>query len=195
MTRALIVVDVQNDFCPGGSLAVDGGHEVARNITAHLRERADDYGVVVATMDWHPPHGSRDDFEHFADDPDFAETWPPHCVEGTHGAALHDDLELPGDAVLIRKGQDDHGYSGFDGHDDDGRTLAEVLDAAGVDVVDVAGLATDHCVRATSLDARRRGLRVRLLEPLAAGVADHSTRAALDEMRAAGIEVLTPTEI
>jgi nicotinamidase/pyrazinamidase len=191
MGKAMIVVDVQNDFCPGGALAVERGHEVARAITEHLSAHRDEYDLVAATMDWHPPHKSLEGFEHFSDEPDFAQTWPPHCVAGTEGAALHEDLELPGEAVIVRKGQRDAGYSGFEGHDDSGRSLAQVLADRDIDAVDVAGLATDYCVRATALDARRRGLTVRVLAPLARGVAEETSAAALEEMSAAGIDIVT----
>ena len=163
MQRALIVVDVQNDFCPGGSLAVDEGDAVASRISDWIKSGAERYALVVATMDWHPPPGSPQPFSHFSDHPDYVATWPPHCVAGTPGAELHPDLSLPHGTVIIRKGQDAAAYSGFDGHDDRLRPLAEVLRLGGVDAVDVVGLATDYCVRATAIhparprrDARRR---------------------------------------
>lgn len=191
MTTALIVVDVQNDFCPGGALGVDGGDAVAAGITAHL-DAADLYDVVVATMDWHPPFDSAapEAFEHFAVAPNFVTTWPVHCVQDTPGAAFHPALSLPDDVVLVRKGRTTAAYSGFEGFTDDGTPLPAVLQAAGVSSVDVVGLATDHCVRATALDARAAGLQVRVLLPLVAGVAPDTTARALDEMRAAGVELV-----
>lgn len=191
MTTALIVVDVQNDFCPGGAMGVDGGDAVAAGITAHL-DAADLYDVVVATMDWHPPFDPAvpDAFDHFAVEPNFATTWPVHCVQDTPGAAFHPALALPDDAVLVRKGRTTAAYSGFEGFTDDGTPLPAVLQAAQVSSVDVVGLATDHCVRATALDARAAGLHVRVLLPLVAGVAPDTTARALDELRAAGVELV-----
>lgn len=187
--RALIVVDVQHDFCPGGSLAVAGGDEVAAGITALLADDAG-YDVVVATMDWHPPFDPAAPFPHFALEPDFATTWPVHCVHDTHGAAFHAALVLPPDATVVRKGRHTAAYSGFEGATDDGRTLTEVLHQRGVEQVDVVGLATDHCVRATALDAVAAGLSVRVLLPLVAGVAPDTTATALDELRAAGVALV-----
>jgi len=187
--RALIVVDVQHDFCPGGSLAVAGGDEVAAGITALL---ADDpgYDVVVATMDWHPPFDPAAPFAHFAVEPNFATTWPVHCVQDTHGAAFHDALVLPPATTIVRKGRHTAAYSGFEGSADDGRTLTEVLRERDISEVDVVGLATDHCVRATALDAVAAGLAVRVLLPLVAGVAPDTTSAALEELRAAGVALV-----
>ena len=190
MRRALIVVDVQNDFCPGGSLAVEGGDHVAARISQWLAAGDVDYEVVIATMDWHPPVGGPEPFTHFSETPDYVETWPPHCVQGTMGAALHPDLVLPGGTVVVRKGQAAAAYSGFEGHDEHEVPLAEILQAAGIDAVDVVGLATDHCVRATALDATAVGFAVQILSLLVAGVAPDSSARALDEMRAAGITIV-----
>lgn len=190
MAKALIVVDVQNDFCPGGSLAVAGGDDVARRIGTWLVEAAGEYEVIVATMDWHPgPGDEAETFDHFSPDPDFVTTWPPHCVQGTGGANLHAALVLPNRAIVVRKGQDSAAYSGFEGRDDAGTPLAEILRRNGVDAVDIVGLATDYCVRATALDARNAGLDVRVFGRLIAGVAGDTTAAALDEMSAAGVTV------
>ncbi|MDH3705408.1 MAG: isochorismatase family protein [Acidimicrobiia bacterium] len=189
MERALVIVDVQNDFCPGGALAVDGGDRVAADITGWLGAGVEAYELVVATQDWHPGADELAEFDHFADEPDYATTWPPHCRHDTHGAELHPALSLPADAVLVRKGQDAAAYSGFEGHTDDGSTLADVLRDADLDHIDVVGLATDHCVRATALDAARLGFTVRVLGSLTAGVAADTTDAAIDEMRQAGITV------
>lgn len=192
MATALIVVDVQNDFCPGGSLAVDGGDAVAAGITAHL-DAADMYDMVVATMDWHPPFDAAApaSFDHFAVEPNFVTTWPVHCVQDTPGAAFHPALSLPDDAVVVRKGRVTAAYSGFEGVADDGTPLPALLAAKGVSAVDVVGLATDHCVRATALDARAAGLQVRVLLPLVAGVAPDTTARALDELRIAGVELVS----
>ena len=191
MGRAMIVVDVQNDFCPGGSLAVDGGDAVAAGISRRLADAGAHYDLVVATADWHPDAGEAAaiGFDHFADQPDFVDTWPAHCVRDTPGAAFHPALALPADAVVVRKGHSSAAYSGFEGHDESGSSLAEVLRRADVTEVDVVGLATDHCVRATALDAVAAGLSVRVLLPLTAGVAPDTTAAALDELAGAGVEL------
>jgi nicotinamidase/pyrazinamidase len=191
MGRALVVVDVQNDFCPGGSLPVADGDGVAARITALLAAEPGAYDLVVATMDWHPQPDARAPFPHFAADPDYRSTWPVHCVQGTHGAELHAALALPPSTIVVRKGQHDAAYSGFEARDDDGTPLAEVLRQRDITAIDVAGLATDYCVRATVLDALASGLSVRVLAPLVAGVAAGTTEQALAEMGAAGA-VLAP---
>jgi nicotinamidase/pyrazinamidase len=190
MTRALVVVDVQNDFCEGGSLAVEGGGDVARSITALAgTDRAGgEYDVVVATKDWHVDPG-----EHFADPdpgPNFVDTWPVHCVADTEGAAFHPDLDIAVDEVFL-KGRHTASYTGFDGGamTDESVSLGEWLRGRGVTEVDVVGLATDHCVRATALDAVKEGFATRVLLDHCAGVAPDTTEAALGEMTEAGIAV------
>ncbi|MGI8993222.1 MAG: isochorismatase family protein [Nocardioidaceae bacterium] len=164
MSRALIVVDVQNDFCEGGSLAVAGGAAVAARIGVLLRDH--DYDAVVATRDHHISPGA-----HFAEAPDYVDSWPRHCVVGTPGEDWHPALQpRPFDAVF-RKGEYAAAYSGFEGVDDDGRPLAEWLRERGVDAVDVCGIATDYCVRATALDAVREGFATTVLLDLTAAVA------------------------
>ena len=185
MPRALVVVDVQNDFCEGGALAVAGGSAVAEGIAAFLRGDHG-YDTVVATRDWHVQPG-----RHFSDQPDYVTTWPAHCVADTPGAAFHPALaRAPYDAVFS-KGQYDDGYSGFDGVDDRLRPLSAYLRALDVDAVDVAGIATDHCVRATALDAAGLGFRTRVLLDHAAGVAPETIARALDQLRAKGVELVT----
>ena len=181
MTRALLVVDVQNDFCEGGSLAVAGGADVAGAISAHVRAHADDYAHVVATRDHHVEPG-----DHFAERPDFLETWPPHCVAGTDGAELHPRLEREPIEAVFDKGEYAAAYSGFEGRAD-GVPLADWLRQRGVDAVDVVGIATDHCVRATALDAVAEGFATRVLLPLTAGVSEATTDAALEQLRTAGV--------
>ena len=183
--RALVVVDVQVDFCEGGSLAVEGGAAVAAGITRHLGERADDYAAVVATQDWHIDPG-----EHFSDDPDFATSWPVHCVAGSPGAQAQPGFDLSLAQEVFRKGQYSHGYSGFEGAAEDGTGLAQWLHRKAVTDLDVVGIATDHCVRSTALDAAAEGFRVRVLLPLVAGTAPASTDVALEQMRAAGVELV-----
>lgn len=193
MTRALIVVDVQNDFCEGGALAVTGGTTVAGQITSYLDQHGGEYGLVAATADWHEPLPDSND-GHFAvgADPDYLTTWPEHCVRDTEGAQFHPDLRLPASAVLVRKGQGRQDYSGFAGTLV-GRSgdLAGALREAGVEAVDVVGLATDHCVTATALDARDAGFEVRVLTDLTAGVGTASTIAALTRLVGAGVELTT----
>jgi nicotinamidase/pyrazinamidase len=183
MTRALLVVDVQNDFCEGGSLAVAGGTAVAAAISEHLQTAGGQYAHVVATRDHHIDPG-----RHFAEHPDFLDTWPAHCVVGTDGVELHPSLDRgPLDAVFD-KGEYAAAYSGFEGQAD-GVALADWLRERGVDAVDVAGIATDHCVRATALDAVGHGFSTRVLLHLTAGVTDGTTDAAIEELRTAGVEL------
>jgi nicotinamidase/pyrazinamidase len=187
MKRALIVVDVQNDFCEGGSLAVAGGAEVAHRISDLLRHwtaqdpKAPDYAAAVATQDHHVDPG-----DHFSDHPDFERSWPPHCVVGSDGVAFHPNLDpQPFDSVFL-KGEYAAAYSGFEGRNHDGVGLADWLRGHGITAVDVCGIATDHCVRATALDAVREGFEVRLLTDLCAGVAPESSERALAELARAG---------
>lgn len=190
MTRALIVVDVQNDFCEGGSLAVAGGARVASDISEmlHLRSagapEAPVYAQLVATRDHHIAPG-----DHWSREPDFRDSWPVHCKVGTDGEAFHPNLDpQPFDAIFL-KGEYQAAYSGFEGRNTDGVALADWLRERGITAVDVCGLATDYCVRATALDAVREGFATRLLLDLCAGVAEESTSAALAEMDAAGVSV------
>jgi nicotinamidase/pyrazinamidase len=181
--RALIIVDVQNDFCEGGSLAVAGGGAVARAVSRRLAG-GHEYAHVVATKDFHVDPGG-----HFSDHPDYAASWPPHCVAGTPGADFHPDLDTaPVEAVFL-KGAHAAAYSGFEGADEAGTPLADWLRARGVDEVDVAGIATDYCVRATAADAARAGFATRVLLDLTAGVAPESTASAIEDLRAAGVEL------
>lgn len=178
--KALVIVDVQNDFCEGGSLAVAGGAAVAAAISA----RMGDYDLVVATRDLHVDPGG-----HFSDTPDFVDSWPPHCRAGTPGASFHPALDVGPVRAVFAKGEYTAAYSGFEGADPGGVTLRDWLVEHRVDAVDVAGLATDHCVRATALDSVRAGFPTAVLLDLCAGVAPDSTARALDELRAAGVSV------
>lgn len=188
MTRALFVVDVQNDFTEGGALGVDGGGAVAEAISAHLRAHAADYALIVASRDWHDPDG--DNGGHFAaGEPDYVDTWPVHCVAGTEGAEYDPGLDTTAVTHHVKKGQGRPAYSLFEGATDDGESAAELLDAHGVLEVDVVGIATDHCVRATALDAIAHGRRVTILTDLVAGVAPASSEAALAELAHAGAEL------
>jgi nicotinamidase/pyrazinamidase len=189
VARALVIVDVQNDFCEGGSLAVAGGAGVARAISEHLADPDGGYDHVVATQDYHIDPGA-----HFSDEPDYVTTWPPHCVAGTPGADFHPSLDTSAVEAIFRKGAHSAAYSGFEGADTDGTPLAAWLREHGVTVVDVAGIATDHCVRATATDAATAGFDTEVLLGLTAGVAEETTLAALDEMRTAGVK-LTGTPV
>jgi nicotinamidase/pyrazinamidase len=190
MTRALIVVDVQNDFCEGGSLPVAGGAQVAHEIAELLHHwssqspEAPDYAHVVATKDHHVDPG-----DHWAREPDFVDSWPVHCRVGTEGEAFHPNLDpQPFDAIFL-KGEQQAAYSGFEGRTTTGAGLAEWLRKHDVTDVDVCGIATDYCVRATALDAAREGFAVRLLRDLCAAVAPETAAAALHEMRGAGVSL------
>ncbi|GAB6898647.1 nicotinamidase [Kineosporia succinea] len=183
MSTALIVVDVQNDFCEGGSLAVAGGTAVAEGITAHLRS-APGYAAVVGTRDWHIDPGT-----HFSESPDYVDTWPRHCEVGTAGADSHPALDTSLVQAWFHKGEYEAAYSGFEGASPEGG-LADWLREHGVTAVDVVGIATDHCVRATALDAVRAGFTTRVLLPLTAGVAPETTRAALTALTEAGAELV-----
>ena len=186
MSRALIVVDVQNDFCEGGSLAVAGGSRVASDITELLRGPSrSEYSAVVGTLDWHIDPGS-----HFSDHPDYVDTWPVHCVAGGPGSHSHPALETGLVDAWFRKGLHAAAYSGFEGSTDDGTGLADWLHAQGVTEVDVVGIATDHCVRATALDAVTNGFATRVLLGLTAGVAVPTTEAALGQLSTAGAELV-----
>jgi nicotinamidase/pyrazinamidase len=189
MARALLIVDVQNDFTEGGALAVTGGARVAEGITAYLGEHAASYDVVLASRDWHD--GDSDNGGHFADGlPDYVDTWPRHCVAGTAGADYHPALDTSAVDVHVRKGQGVPAYSLFEGTTDDGTTAGVALADRGVTEVDVVGLATDHCVRASALDAIEHGLHVRILTDLIAGVAADSSAAALAEIARQGGELV-----
>lgn len=189
MTRALVIIDVQNDFTEGGALGVTGGAAVAAAITEHLRANPDGYDVVIASRDWHDP--DNDNGGHFALDaaPDFVTTWPPHCMAGTEGAEYHSAIDTGLIDIHVRKGQGVPAYSIFEGTTDDGRGVAAALNDLGVTEVDVVGIATDYCVRASALDALDAGHTVRVLTDLIAGVAAESSAAALAELDAAGAEV------
>jgi nicotinamidase/pyrazinamidase len=189
MSRALLIVDVQNDFTEGGALGVDGGHAVATGISRLLAADAANYDIIVASRDWHDAEG--DNGGHFAaGEPDFVDTWPVHCVAGTEGAEYDPELETSAVTHHVKKGQGTPAYSLFEGVTDDGRTVEQLLDAHGIVDVDVVGIATDHCVRASAMDAIAHGRHVRILTDLVAGVAADSSEAALAELAHAGAELI-----
>ncbi|HEV2885635.1 MAG TPA: isochorismatase family protein [Jatrophihabitans sp.] len=184
-SRALLVVDVQPTFCEGGELAVAGGDLVAERIAEHLRAHRDEYRLTITSQDWHLDPGP-----HFSEQPDFVDSWPPHGLAGTPNAELHPAvaaaLAPEGADVTIKKGLQEAAYSAFDGTAPDGRTLAEVLTAAGIGELDVCGIAESHCVRASALDALSAGLAVRLLTDLTVPVTEESGAAARAEISSAG---------
>lgn len=189
MARALLVVDVQPTFCEGGELPVAGGHLVAERIGQYLERHRAEYDLVVTSQDWHSDPG-----QHFSDHPDFVDSWPAHGVVGTSNAELHPALVLAlgerGADVTIKKGLYSAAYSAFEGHDEDGRPLAQVLAASGVDQLDVCGIAESHCVRASALDAIGAGLAVRLLTELTVPVTpEGGEQARLDICAAGGVLV------
>ena len=186
MTRALIIVDVQNDFCEGGSLPVEGGAMVAAGISGVLAAGEDvpHWDHVVATKDHHIDPGA-----HFGDPPDFVASWPVHCVVGTAGVEFHPALDTDRIEAVFEKGEHAAAYSGFEGQAG-GIGLAAWLRMRDVSEVDVVGIATDHCVRATALDAAREGFATTVLLDLTAGVAAATTEAALGELRAAGVTLV-----
>lgn len=189
MTRALLIIDVQNDFTEGGALGVDGGAAVAAGVTALLRAEPDRYDLVIASRDWHHPEG--DNGGHFAllGEPDFVASWPVHCVAGTPGAEYHPALDASLIDVHVKKGFGEPAYSIFEGTTESGETFAAELDRLGVDELDVVGIATDYCVRASALDARGTGRPVRVLTDLVAGVAPVSSAEALVELEGADVQL------
>jgi nicotinamidase/pyrazinamidase len=183
VTTALLVVDVQNDFCEGGSLAVAGGAAVAAAISALLANS--DYAAVAATRDAH-----RDPHDHFSATPDFVDSWPVHCKVGTPGAELHPNFDTQRVDSIFDKGEWKAAYSGFEGVNTDGTSLADWLHDRRVDAVDVVGIATDHCVRATALDAVKAGFATTVILDHTAGVAPATVEAALVELREAGVRLV-----
>jgi nicotinamidase/pyrazinamidase len=183
--RALIVVDVQNDFCEGGSLAVTGGAATAEAAGRYLAASGSEYGHVVASRDYHIDPGS-----HFSAKPDFVTSWPVHCVAGTPGAEFHPGFGGVGAEAVFSKGAYAAAYSAFEGTDEAGTPLADWLRARQVDALDLVGIATDYCVRATAIDAAGAGFVTRVLLGLTAGVDQVTTREALGAMREAGVIII-----
>ena len=183
-SRALIIVDVQPTFCEGGALAVAGGNAVAARVAAYAAAHREDYRLVVTTQDWHIDPGP-----HFSDTPDFVDTWPPHGVAGTAQAELHPALAGLRPDARVKKGQYSAAYSGFEGVTDDGADLDRILAGAGIEALDVVGLAESHCVKDTALDGRRRGYAVRVLTDLTEPVSPELGEAARAEMRATGVKL------
>lgn len=178
MNTALIIVDVQHDFCPGGALGTDRGNEVAEKISSLQTE----YDTVVATQDWHIDPGS-----HFAEDPDFVDSWPVHCIADSYGAQMHEAIG-PAQAYF-RKGEYTAAYSGFEGAAN-GVLLAEWLREHNIDAVDIVGIATDHCVQATAADALKEGFSVRVLSEYCSPVDPDRGDAALAKLGKAGTTIV-----
>ena len=195
MSKALFIVDVQNDFTEGGALGVDGGDAVAERITRFLEAHAGEYAVIVASRDWHD--GDNDNGGHFHPEPDFVDSWPVHCVSGTEGAEYDPGLDTAAVTHHVKKGQGVPAYSLFEGMTDEGVTVAHLLDEHGVVDVDVTGLATDYCVRASVLDALNAGFEVVVLSD-AIGAVDLKPgdgARAMEEMRSAGAKFATVNDV
>lgn len=186
MTHALIVVDVQPTFCEDGALGVAGGNAVAARIAEFAAANRGQYALIATTQDWHIEPG-----DHFSDTPDFVDTWPPHGVAGTAEAELHPALADLGADIAIKKGQYEAAYSGFEGTDIAGRTLANILKARGIDHIDVVGIAESHCVKQTALDARDLGLSVRVFSDLTVPVSPDQGETARAAMHEAGVVLET----
>lgn len=188
MKTALVIVDVQNDFCPGGALATARGDEVASKI-AELISTADsrthEYDCVVATQDWHIDPGA-----HFSETPDFVDSWPPHCVADSYGAQIRGPVKTELIDQFFKKGHYTAAYSGFEGVNGNDESLADWLRAQGISHLDVCGIATDHCVRATVLDALKEGFKVSVLRAMCSPVDDKRGADALQEMIDAGAELV-----
>lgn len=182
---ALLIIDVQNDFCAGGSLAVPGGDEVVPVLDQYIEKFSRAGRPIIASRDWHPPKTT-----HFRE---YGGPWPPHCVQGTKGAEFHPDLKLPEGAIIISKGTeyDADSYSAFQGTDEKGRPLATVLRDLGVEHLYVGGLATDYCVKHSVLDALKNGFRVTLLEDAIRGVDEKASQEAIAAMERAGAKKAT----
>lgn len=191
MVRAFFIVDVQNDFCEGGSLACAGGAQAASKITNFLKDSNNAYEFVIASRDWHDADNDNGGhFAHNGESPDFVNTWPVHCVAESFGGAYHPNLDTTLIDFHIQKGQGKPAYSIFEGTTPEGENLDVLLARLGVTHIDVAGIATDYCVLASALDANSAGFRVTVLPELCAGVASESSAAALNTLASAGVVIL-----
>jgi len=190
MSKALLIVDVQNDFVEGGALGVSGGTAVAHRIADYVTDHGDDYALVMASRDWHRP--DHDNGGHIALDgeADYRLSWPAHCIADTAGAAYHSALEAVRIDEHVLKGHGEPAYSLFEGRTAQGLSPAQRLRQAGIDAVDVVGIATDHCVQATARDALAEGMRVRVLTDYIAGVDPEASRAALERLARAGADLV-----
>ena len=187
MSNALLVIDVQNDFCEGGALAVTGGLRVAAGISEFLATSSGDFDYVIASRDWHDANSANGG--HFSESPDYVNSWPVHCVAGTFGAEYNAGFDTSKVDFHIRKGQGKPSYSIFEGISESGISFQQLITDLDVKSVTVVGLATDYCVLQSALDAKNSGLEVRILKDLVAGVGIESTQAALEDLVAAGCEI------
>lgn len=187
MARALVIVDVQPTFCEGGALAVEGGNACARRIAKYALKHEDDYDVIVTTQDWHVDPG-----DHFSQNPDYVDTWPPHGIADTAEAELHVELDPVSIDYSLKKGEYEAAYSGFEAFCPGGESLEEILKDEEVTDVDIVGLALSHCVKETALDAAKlRWLdRVRVLTDLSEPVSEELGDAALEEMSRTRIQLV-----
>ena len=188
--RALLAVDIQTDFCEGGALGVKGGGALARRVSEYLEKNRSRYKMVVASRDWHSREG--DNGGHFAvgdEKPDFLTTWPPHCIEDSPGADYHSAFSQTRITHHILKGQGSPGYSMFDGVDEEGRPLRAVLEGANISTVELVGIATEYCVRATAIDAIRNGYSVCIIRELVAPISLESGDLTLQELQLAGVSI------
>ncbi|MDO4260137.1 MAG: isochorismatase family protein [Actinomycetaceae bacterium] len=190
MRRALIVVDVQPTFCEGGSLPVPGGNACAERIADFVEANRTQYCLVISTQDWHIDPG-----DHFSPTPDFIDTWPPHGQAGSAEAELHPALVNLNADIAIRKGHYSAAYSGFEGNDDEGRSLTDVLQDGGITHVDIVGLAQSHCVAQTALDGVSQGLSVRVFEDLTEPVSEELGIAAAKVMDEAGVKLCSSRDV
>ena len=192
MRNALLIVDVQADFVEGGSLGVNGGLTVAAMIARHIRHFKNEYQFVVASRDYHENAP-----DHISDHPDFVNTWPPHCMVGTPGAAfvptIQNLVREKHIQLVVTKGRNKAAYSAFEGLDPRGHYLLDVLRENRIDHIDVCGIATDYCVRASALDAKKNDFQVRVLVNLCAAVNEETGQKALEEMKNAGIQLQAAT--
>lgn len=189
--RALIIVDVQHDFVEGGSLAVTGGRDLADRIATELIIKGHPYDLIVSTQDWHIDPGS-----HFSSTPDFVDSWPVHCVAESYGAGILESIEYVLNSTdtpvaRIKKGKYGDAYSGFMGYSETGRSMSEVLRNAGIQQIDVAGLATDYCVAATALDSAKQDFDTRVLLDYSAGINADRVSEKKIELRSAGVKLVT----
>ena len=191
MAKALLIVDVQPTFCEEGALPVAGGNRVAHDVAKYALAHEEDYDLIITTQDWHIEPG-----DHFSDEPDYVDTWPPHGVAGTWEAELHQDLQPVPIDYFIKKGEYEAAYSGFDGARPDGVSLEEILVDEDVTDVDVVGLALSHCVKETALDASQMDSieNVRVLLDLTEPVSPELGEAALEEMGKTRIQLVRSTD-
>ena len=191
MKKALLVIDVQNDFCEGGSLATVGGAAVAKKISEYMTKHSSEYSLIVASRDWHDSDSlNGGHFVPAGQSPDYVNSWPDHCIGDTSGAEYHSNLDTSKIQIHIKKGQGKPAYSIFEGTTEDGQGFAEVLSSQGIDAVDVVGIATDYCVFQSAMDAKKAGLVVTVISSLTSGVAPQSTEAAIDELIDNGVSVV-----